>query len=330
MEKSTSRTIRLGIMVITGVVLFTIAVYLIGQKQDMFSNTFRLNVTFNNVGGLQPGNNVRYSGINVGSVMSVSIVNDTTIEVVLRIKDDARKFIKRNALVTIGTDGLMGNMIININPGRGDSPIVENNDRLSSYSRVKTDDILKTLNMTNENAAILTHDLVELVEDIRNGRGTISSLVYDTALSHQLYLSIQNLRSATEKTNRLLGDVQIMASEIDSGRGLAGYLLRDTLTASQLMKTMKELQQASANIQVSTDSLRTFIHRLNTEQGTLNTLISDTTMAKDLKNTIHNLSEGTAKFDENMEALKSSFLTKKYFKNQEKAKAKEENKKDKQ
>jgi phospholipid/cholesterol/gamma-HCH transport system substrate-binding protein len=105
---------------------------------------------------------------------------------------------------------------------------------------------------------------------------------------------------------------------VDKGKGLAGYLLRDTTTSSQLMKTMKELQVASANIQVSTDSLRNFVHRLNTEQGTLNTLISDTTMAYDLKMTIHNLNEGTAKFNENMEALKGSFLTKKYFKEKEK------------
>lgn len=305
-------------MVVVGTVLFTIAVYLIGQKQDMFRNTFQLNVTFTNVGGLQPGNNVRFSGINVGSVMSVNIVNDSTIEVIMKIREDARTFIKKNALVTIGTDGLMGNMIINISPGKGNAAIVENNDHLNSYSRVKTDDILKTLNMTNENAAILTSGLVEIVEEIRHGRGTISSLVYDTMLSDQLYKSIYNLRSATDKTNKLLGEVQIMANDIDSGKGLAGYLLRDTTTAYQLMKTMEELQQASANIQLSTDSLKRFIHRLNTEQGTLNTLISDTTMSHDLKVTIHNLSEGTAKFDENMEALKSSFLTKKYFKDKEK------------
>lgn len=325
MEKSTSRTIRLGIMVITGAALFTIAVYLIGQKQDMFSNTFNLKVTFSNVGGLQPGNNVRFSGINIGSVMNVEIINDSTIEVVIRIKEDARKFIKKNALVTIGTDGLMGNMIINISPGRGDAAIVENNDQLNSYSRVKTDDILKTLNMTNENAAILTRGLVDIVEDIRHGRGTISSLVYDTTLSQQLYKSISNLQKATGKTNNLLGEVQIMAKDVDSGKGLAGYLLRDTTTINQLIETMNELQQASANIQTSTDSLKKFISRLNTEQGTLNTLISDTTMAKDLQRTIHNLKEGTAKFDENMEALKGSFLTKKYFKE----KAKEEEKKNK-
>jgi phospholipid/cholesterol/gamma-HCH transport system substrate-binding protein len=322
MEKSTGRTIRLGIMVITGSLLFTIAVYLIGQKQDMFSNTFQLRVIFSNVNGLQPGNNVRFSGINVGSVMSVTIQNDSTIEVVMRVREDVRPFIKSNALVTIGTDGLMGNMIINITPGKGNAPIVDNDELLQSYSRVKTDDILKTLNMTNENAAILTRSLLDVVENIQHGKGTLSYLVYDTMLRINLFQSIDNLQNATKKTNQLLADIQGMSRDIESGKGLAGYLLRDTITSGRLIETMTELQRASMNIQQSTDSLKIFIQELNNQKGSLNALIADTTMARNLKETISNLNKGTAKFDENMEAMKHSFLTKKYFKEQKKQKEK--------
>jgi phospholipid/cholesterol/gamma-HCH transport system substrate-binding protein len=325
MEKSTGRTIRLGIMVITGTLLFTIAVYLIGQKQDMFSNTFQLRVIFSNVNGLQPGNNVRFSGINVGSVMSVTIQNDSTIEIVMRVREDVRPFIKSNALVTIGTDGLMGNMIINITPGKGTAPIVENNELLLSYSRVKTDDILKTLNMTNENAAMLTRSLLDVVENIQHGKGTLSYLVYDTMLRINLFQSINNLQNATKKTNLLLADIQDMARDIESGKGLAGYLLRDTVTSGRLLETMTQLQHASVNIQQSTDSLKVFIQELNNQKGSLNALIADTTMARNLKETISNLNKGTAKFDENMEAMKHSFLTRKYFEDQEKKKQKEKN-----
>jgi phospholipid/cholesterol/gamma-HCH transport system substrate-binding protein len=326
MEKSTGRTIRLGIMVITGTLLFTVAVYLIGQKQDMFSDTFNLRVVFNNVNGLQPGNNVRFSGINVGSVLSVKIQNDSTIEVVMRVKEDVRQFLKKDALVTIGTDGLMGNMIININPGKGNAPVVENNSLLQSYTRVKTDDILKTLNMTNENAAMLTRSLLDVVENIQHGKGTLSYLVYDTMLRINLFRSVENLQKATLKTNQLLANLEGMAKDIESGKGLAGYLLRDTLTSNRLIATMTELQKASANIQQSTDSLKIFMQRINNEKGTFHTVMTDTVMARDLKETISNLNKGTAKFDENMEALKSSFLTRKYFEEQEKAKAKEKSK----
>jgi phospholipid/cholesterol/gamma-HCH transport system substrate-binding protein len=323
MEKSTGRTIRLGIMVITGALLFTVAVYFIGQKQDMFSDTFNLRVVFNNVNGLQSGNNVRYSGINVGSVMSVNIKNDSTIEVVLRVKEEVRQYLKQDALVTIGTDGLMGNMIININPGRGNAPIVEDNTLLQSYTRVKTDDILKTLNMTNENAAMLTRSLLDVVENIQHGKGTLSYLVYDTMLRINLFQSVENLQRATQKTNLLLANLQDMAGDIESGKGLAGYLLRDTLTSSKLISTMTELQQAAINIQQSTDSLKLFMQQLSSDQGAFHTVMADTVMARELKETISNLNKGTAKFDENMEAMKSSFLTRKYFEKQAKENSKE-------
>lgn len=323
MDKSNARTIRLGILIIAGALIFTVAVYLIGQKQDMFSNTFTLRVIFNNVNGLQPGNNVRFSGINVGSVMSIEIQNDSTIEIALRIKEEVRKFIKKDALVTIGTDGLMGNMLINISPGTSKSPIVEDNDLLNSFSRIKTDDILKTLNMTNENAAMLTRGLLDITEDIQHGKGTVSALVYDTLLRQELFLSITNLRKATEKTNTLLGNIQEMAGDVNEGQGLAGYLLRDSLTAKQLQKTMTELQLAAQDIHQSTDSLKLFMQKLNAGHGTIPTLWYDTTMVKDLRNTLQNLNQGTEKFDQNMEALKHSFLTRKYFKEQEKQSKKE-------
>lgn len=310
-------------MVIVSAVFFTITVYLIGQKQDMFSNTFKLRVQFSNVNGLQPGNNVRFSGINVGSVMSVMIQNDSTIEVVMRVREDVRPFIKKDALVTIGTDGLMGNMLVNISPGSGKAPVVENNDELNAFSRIKTDDILKTLNMTNENAAMLTRNLLEITQDIQHGKGTVSYLVYDTTLRQQLYLAVSNLRVATELTNRMLSGVNQMMKDVDQGKGLAGYLIRDTTTAQQIKKTMGELQRASSDIHSSTDSLKTFIGNLNSGNGPMPAMMYDTAMAEDLRQTLKNLNTGTAKFDENMEALKHSFLTRKYFKEQEKEKKKE-------
>jgi phospholipid/cholesterol/gamma-HCH transport system substrate-binding protein len=318
MEKSTSRTIRLGILVLTGTLIFTVAVYLIGQKQDMFRNTFTIRAMFNNVNGLQRGNNVRFSGINVGSVMAVDIQNDSTVEVTLRIREDVRKFIRKDALVTIGTDGLMGNMLVNITPGASHADIIDDNDLLNSFSRIKTDDILKTLNMTNENAAMLTRSLLDITEEIQHGKGTLSYLVYDTTLRMQLYQSIRNLRLATEKTNSLLSDVQLMTADINAGKGLAGYLLRDSSTIIQLERTMHNLQRAALEINKSTDSLQLFIQKLNTGKGAIPTLWQDTTLVNDLRSTLKNLNQGTQKFDENMEAMKHSFLTRKYFKEQEK------------
>jgi len=320
MESSQSRTVRLGIFIIFSAILFTVAVYLIGQKKDIFSSTFTLKVLFNNVNGLQPGNNVRLSGINVGSVLSVDIQNDSTIEVRLRIRENVRTHIKQNAVVTIGTDGLMGNMLVNISPGRGEAPIVNDGDLLQSYSRIKTDDILKTLTITNENAAILTSDLLEIVQEIKHGKGTVSYLLYDTTLRQQVFLTVSNLKKATQQTNAILTELNQMSKDVNEGRGLAGWLINDSLTQKKIALTLDGLHEASTDIHASTDSLNQLITNLSAGQGPIPALMKDTAMVNDLRQTLKNLNEGTGKFNEDMEALQHHFLFRKYFKEKSKEK----------
>ncbi|MFZ5970947.1 MAG: MlaD family protein [Bacteroidota bacterium] len=318
MDKATGRTFRLGIMVIVGVVVFTTAAYLIGQKRDLFSNTFQLRAVFGNVNGLQPGNNVRFNGINVGSVLSITIQNDTTIEAVLRIKEKIRPFIKKNAFVSIGTDGLMGNMLVNINPGAGMAPPVEDNDLLKTYSRIKTDDILKTLNVTNENAALLTSNLLEMLLSVRHGKGIISYLLYDTLFTARLDRSIQNLASTTAKTNELMSTLQQVSADLEKGKGLAGWMLTDTVAQGQIVDALKQLNTASGRVEESAADLQLLMARWKQSEGAIPTLMTDTTMATHLRQTLTHLNSGIKKFDENMEALKYSFLTRRYFKKQAK------------
>ena len=61
--------------------LLLIGIFLIGKKQNMFGDTFHIYGVFNNVGGLQEGNNIRFAGINVGTVETISIISDSLIRV---------------------------------------------------------------------------------------------------------------------------------------------------------------------------------------------------------------------------------------------------------
>lgn len=322
MEKSTGTTIRLGIFVTLGVLIFTVAVYLIGQKQHMFSETFEIAAHFNNVNGLQRGNNVRFSGIDAGSVTEVNFLNDSVIEVRMRIKESLRQHIKKNALASIGTDGLMGNMIVNISPGKGQALPVENNSLIQSYSRIKTEDILNTLNVTNDNAAMLTHDLLDITQQIKTGKGTVSSILYDTTLRNEVMLTVKNLRLTAQKTHELVQELNTLTSEINQGRGTIGWLLNDTLTAYQVKNTLTKLQETGTKLQVVSDSINVVLHNMQQGKGALPLLVYDTAVAEDVRQSLHNIKEGTASFTENMEALKRSMFLRKYFKEQEKEKKK--------
>ncbi|HEV7230967.1 MAG TPA: MlaD family protein, partial [Bacteroidia bacterium] len=108
MKKSNGSKIRLTLFVITGTVLFAVAVYFIGQRQRMFSSTFKINGVFKDVTGLQVGNNVRFAGINIGTVDDIEITGDTVVRVDMLVSADMRKFIKKDAVAVISSDGPLG------------------------------------------------------------------------------------------------------------------------------------------------------------------------------------------------------------------------------
>src|SRR3970040_2125574 len=137
MEKTTSQKINLGLFVIIGLSIFILATYFIGDKQKMFGKTIPLETVFNNVNGLQLGNNVRYSGVNVGTVRNIEMIGDTSIRVDMIIDKTIFKHIKKDAIATISSDGLVGNMIINIIPGKGTAPPVEPGEKITSLTRIR-------------------------------------------------------------------------------------------------------------------------------------------------------------------------------------------------
>ena len=147
MEKNNSYKFKLGLFVIIGMTLFIIATYYIGNKQNMFGKTFNIQAIFNNANGLQIGCNVRYSGVSVGTVKGIEMYNDTTVKVDMIINNEFLKHIKRDAIASINSDGLVGNMIINISPGKNSNVPIEPGDILISSNRLKTDDALFQMKM---------------------------------------------------------------------------------------------------------------------------------------------------------------------------------------
>src|SRR5688572_3728889 len=109
MKKQQITNFRLGLLVVTATILLIVALYIIGNNKNLFGSSFTLHTTFENVNGLQKGNNVRYAGINVGTVEEIYLKNDTTINITLTINTDFLGLILNNSIATIGTDGLMGN-----------------------------------------------------------------------------------------------------------------------------------------------------------------------------------------------------------------------------
>ena len=132
MKNNISNKIKLGIFISLGMIVFIVAIYFIGEGQQLFRSTFSLTGVFKDVAGLQAGNNVRLSGVNIGTVKNINIVSDSSVKVEIVIDESTRKFIKKDAVAIIGSEGLMGNKVLIINPGTGGKKEIENNDVIAN------------------------------------------------------------------------------------------------------------------------------------------------------------------------------------------------------
>jgi len=232
MEKSDSEKIKLGIFVITGLMLFVLVVYFVGNKQKMFGSTNHLTAVFTNVNGLQLGNNVRYAGINVGTVRGIEMINDSTINVDMLIDESMFQNIKKDALASIGSDGLVGSMVINIAPGKGNQPHIEPGDVIQSVNRVRTDDMLNTLSVTNKNAALLTVDLLKITKEINQGKGSLGTLLNDTIMASDLKQTMNYLKMTSKGTTEIVENLNKTVSALGDKNSVIG-VLNDPVTAKK-------------------------------------------------------------------------------------------------
>ena len=320
MEKTASQKINLGLFVIIGLLIFVLAVYFIGNKQNMFGKTNHLETVFNNVNGLQLGNSVRYSGISVGTVRGIEMMNDTTIRVDMIIDKSIFSYIKKDAIATIGSDGLVGNMIINIIPGKGNQPSVESGDEIRSFNRIRTEDMLSTLNITNKNAATLTANLLKITDKVIEGKGTMGSLLNDTLISRDLAETMRYLKLTTKSASESIIKLDQLIVSLDKKNNVLG-VIKDTAVANNLKNTIANLEKSTTEINKVVSNLNATILDIKDGKGTINYLANDPELVQKIDSTMTNINQASIKLNENMEAMRHNFLFSGYFKKQEKAKA---------
>lgn len=324
MDKTTSEKIRLGIFVLIGTVLLLVGAYQIGNQENLFGDTFTINAVFKNVSGLQKGNNVRYSGINIGTVNGIEMENDTAIRVSMLIQQKMRNHIKTNAIAAIGSDGLVGSMVINIVPGEGDAALVEAGDEIRSLSKIATADMLSTLNVTNENAALLTEDLLKITASLNRGEGTLGRLLNDTLMANDLQQTLANLKHASNGADATITELNEIVQQFDTEQSVAGVLLADSVSGEKIRNVIAHFETSSIEIEKMTKDLNAVVADIKEGKGTVNYLTTDTVLVKQLRHTMKNVDQGVERFNENMEALKHNFLTRRYFKRKDKQRQKEE------
>lgn len=321
MKKQHAESLKLGLFVLAGLVLLIVTLYVIGRNKGYFSNNFELKTHFRSVNGLLSGNNVRFAGIDVGSVKSVVLLNDTVVEVTMNVDNKMRSIIRRNACVYLGTDGLIGNKVVNIAPGAGAAAYAQEGDLIASREEISTDAMLQTLHHTNENIAVISEELRSTIHNIGNS-AQLAKLLNDTSLSDNLQASLRNLRETTAKSSQFLTEMSQTLALASTGNGTLATILTDTTLAGQLSAAVEKIKSVEENADLLAIDLNKMVRSVDADlhqrPGTVNALMQDSLMADRLRNTMLNVEQGTAAFSQNMEALKHNFLFRKYFRKLEK------------
>jgi phospholipid/cholesterol/gamma-HCH transport system substrate-binding protein len=327
MKSNSGQNLKLGILIVAGLIIFTLGVYFIGNKQNLFGDSILVSSVFKNVNGLQSGNNVRYSGVNVGTVKEIKFLNDTAICVDMLINRENGNLIQFSSLATINSDGLVGSMVLNILPSNKiPSRTIREGDTLASISQVATADMLNTLNKTNENAALLTADLLKITNSINAGEGVLGDLLKDESLAKNIQESAENLNQTTSSAKAGLAKLNGILNTVDYENSVAGLLLSDSSAQKSFSIIIQDLQATSSQIKEITTDLGQFSNSLNREKGALNYVVKDTGFVNHLDQSMQNIEEATFRFNENMEALKHNILFRGYFRKLERQKAREEKK----
>ena len=323
MAKKVVSNVKLGVFVLAGLLFLVILLYMIGKNRNLFGSNYVLKARFENIQGLVTGNNVRFSGIQAGTVKRINIINDTLIEVTMVIDKRMNKIIHNNAVASISTEGLVGNKVVNISPSKIPAALAKDDDILPTKKAVNTEEILETLYNTNSDVAKIAAGLRTTVERVNNS-SALWNLLNDETIPKNLRISVANLRTTTARAARMAGDLDEVIMGVKNGEGSLGAIIKDTTLIKSLNNALATINKVSSESDSITMEINKLVKGVREDvsqgRGTVNYLLKDSTMVKKIAASLDNIQKGTDGFNSNMEALKHNFLFRGYFRRLEKQK----------
>lgn len=300
--------IKLGAFILIGLLIFIGALYYLGTRNNLFVDKIKITSTVSSAQGIQEGSNVRLAGVKVGVVEDVKIISDSTVRLTMMVNADDAKFIKKDAKVSIGTAGLMGNKIVDISDGTAGAQAVDDGDSLPAKNAADLDNIKYSVLENSRNLEVITKNLVEITRELSNGKGVLGALLVDSTLSYKMESAINSLDITAENSAQLTQRLNTLTQGLNEGKGVAGTLLNDESMAKDIKIIVDSLKSSSIKMNEITANISLFSEKLNNKQGTLNRLMTDTTMADNIAKTIYEARQRTMELEKSIETINNSWV----------------------
>ena len=315
-QRPAGNSVRLGLFVAAGLACLLAVLVLLGSQQNLFDRGLTVQADFRNVSGLLTGSNVRLGGLTVGTVKDVSTLNDSTVRVLMRLKSDVQGFVHRNTVASVGTDGLVGNTIINLTAQAAPAPPVAAGGQLPTTNPANIDAMLSTLDKSNKNLVVITQSLRQMTTKLDTS--ALWQLLNDKQLPTSVRQGLGNALAATVQLRTAAADAAQFTGGVRRGRGPLGYLLTDNKLPVQIGHAGQQLAATADTLAATLAGLK---RQVLAGGGAVHTLLSDTAVSGQLRQSARHVAQSTQKLDQSMTALQHNFLLRGYFKKQAKKKA---------
>jgi phospholipid/cholesterol/gamma-HCH transport system substrate-binding protein len=310
------RFLAAGLFLITGVTLFTLGIFLVGNRHEAFSRHLLLNSEFADVDGLTKGSKVRVAGFDAGQVTEIGVPDSpkSQFRVQMRINEQLHGLVRTDSVVTIDTEGVVGETFLTIHPGSPGAAIAQANSTLQSKPALSISDLMthglgvmddadaslkqlgSKLNVSLDGMNLAVGNANDVLVGLKQGRGPAGMLLRDEKMAAQIRETMTNVQSATSTLNQTATQVNGMVGDIQ-GRQLP----------QKIDETMTQVRSASTE----TNSTIQQVHQsLNQALGPD---IDGVTAAQNISETLTNVNAATGNMAEDTEAVKHNFFFKGFF-----------------
>jgi len=315
-ESKNKRAVMVGLFLFIGLLFLMGGILMVGNLNETFKRKMKVVSLFDDVGGLQPGNNVWFSGVKIGTVSKIQFYGRSQVVVSMRIDAKDKQYIRKDSKVKISADGLIGNKILVIYGGTFRTAEVEEGDTLSVEKTFTSDDMINTLQANNENVLAITKDFKVISKKMANGEGTIGSLLNDKSVYDNINAATASLQNASAKAQQMMASLEKFSSGLNKEGTLANNLVTDTVVFNALKASVLNLQQLTDTAAIFIADLKEAGSNTKTPVGVL---LHDEEAGAHLKEMIKNLDSSSKKLDEDLEAAQHNIFLRGYFRKQDKA-----------
>ncbi|HZH37368.1 MAG TPA: MlaD family protein, partial [Flavisolibacter sp.] len=246
MEKKNRRAVIVGAFVFVALVIFVLGVMTLGGQQSLFNKGAAVYAVFDEVNGLQAGNNVRYAGVKVGTIKGVTFTREGKVSVKMNIEKESLPIIKTDAKAKVSADGFIGNKIVVLFGGSPAAPVVQEGSVLQVDHSLSTEEIMATLQENNKNILAITGNFKTLSERIMNGQGSVGKLLNDDQLFRDMQASMATLKIAATDAQALVANVSDYTARLTAKGSLTNDLITDTVLFARLRSTVRQIDALSA------------------------------------------------------------------------------------